>query len=246
MPKRLPYTRVNGQVHNSNIAIKTRHRIAALETATTGNPHGTLYVPYAGFGECAQAANYPDQRIIGCDIDKAAVEWWHTNKPKAHITHQRGQQFTDWREQKVTLGDLDAYGAPYATLEHLLLRGNPAPTIEIVLTDGNALKRVRSKRPYNFKTHKFETVHSIDAKEQQSHFVEELTVWIQSLGWDLLLHDHQTTRLVSYMHLTLTTNLTLTASRAAHGLDRETARMLAHAEKVESAMIRRFSYTEPP
>lgn len=189
--------------HSSNLEAKVAHRVGALERIADT---GTIYVPFCGFGECADAADYPMHRVVGCDIDAAAAEHWHEHWPDADITCADATKFADWGDAEIVLADIDSYGAPYKALEWCLRNAPLAKTVQALLTDGSDQKRTRGKRPYNFTTHKFEAMHSVQAAEQQADMETHIVGWLDTLGWDaeVVATDASGASVVRYYWLELT------------------------------------------
>lgn len=176
------------RAHSSDLETKLSTRRGALREI---GPDGWLWVPFCGFGECPQGAGYPMDRIVGCDIDGAAVEHWQAEWPQARIFDTKAEHFRDW-PGPVALADFDAYGAPYMALQAFLetaplVDGQP---VQVLLTDGTNKTRYKSKRPYNFQTHKFERMHSLEAADQMEHLDRAVCQWLDSIGWNVDLRHY--------------------------------------------------------
>ena len=166
-------------IHNSDSEAKLALRADVGER--TGD--GFVFVPYAGFGEMATGAGYPLERVIGCDTDGAAVDHWSEHLAAAEVLQCDATKFEQWPDGLITVIDADAYGAPWAVIEHALLNGPVADKVLLLATDGSNQTRRRSKRPYNFEHHTFEAVHSTDASEQLNDMKSHVSHWLSRIGW---------------------------------------------------------------
>ena len=186
--------------HSSNLEAKVHLRKAALAAAVPG----WIYVPYCGFGECATGAEYPLHRVVGCDIDVAAVAHWKETAPEATIVSADATKFRHWPPTDITLIDVDAFGNPWKSLHHCLAHGPCADRVEVVATDGADAQRIRGKKPYNFQTHLFEQMNSIGAADQHENFDRYLVEWLAGIGWAAEVRERVKGGQISYWWLTLT------------------------------------------
>ena len=161
--------------HDSNLSAKVglRRRIPKL---------GWIWVPFCGFGEVQQIVGWSPARIAGCDLDRDAVAHWQKTWPDAEVRCVDVEKFAfDAREYAVA--DVDAFGNPWRAVEHFLSDAHTARRVVVLATDGLRQMLVRGKRPYNFQTHRFEQMASLQARNQERHWEFAVTEWITSLGW---------------------------------------------------------------
>ena len=160
---------------------KAALRKAALKEA---DKDGWLYVPFCGFGECTDATGYPTERIVACDIDRDAGSDWQKRRPAARVEVSDATAFAGWPANgQIVYADLDAYGSPWLALHHLMTVGPVADVVQVILTDGSDETRARSKRPYNFQTHKFEAMASRSAQRQRENLADDVIPWLATIGW---------------------------------------------------------------
>ena len=193
--------------HNSNLSAKVglRRRIPKA---------GWIWVPFCGFGEMQQLVGWSPTRIVGCDLDRDAVAHWQTTWPDAEVRCVDVEKFTfDAREYAVA--DVDAFGNPWRAVEHFLSDAHTARRVVVLATDGLRQTQLRGKRPYNFQTHRFEQMASIQAREQERDWSTHVSEWVTSLGWRVKASTMKTAALMRYFRF----SLERTEDRRRHGAD---------------------------
>ena len=181
--------------HNSNLSAKVALRRRIPKS-------GWIWMPFCGFGEMQQIVEWSPSRIAGCDLDRDAVAHWQTTWPDAEVRCVDVEKFTfDSREYAVA--DVDAFGNPWRAVEHFLSDAHTARRVVVLATDGLRQKLVRGKRPYNFQTHRFEQMASVQAAEQDRRWPEHVKAWVESSGWRILSSTMKTAALMRYFRFEL-------------------------------------------
>lgn len=155
--------------HNSNADVKERLRKTALEFIG-GDLTSRYCVPFAGFGHCS--AQYPDDRITGCDNDADAVDWWKDNRPSAKITCEDVVKMVSRIRGTYCLLDADAFGQPWPCINAALKnkRLKRAPRFALLVTDGIKQKQLRSKVTYDLALGETGPKRSQEAAEQVANW----------------------------------------------------------------------------
>ena len=175
------------KVDSSDLGKKAEIRRRALAGA---HPEGLLWVPFFGFGECATAAKYPADRVLGCDVDSDVIAAAREKFPEARLEVCKAERF-GFPAEPFSFADFDAYGAPWKAVDHFLRSARVMLPLWIVATDGVLQKVKRSKTPYNFSTHRCGQTASLQAAEQISNYPAAVIEWAGSLGFSFSLQAHE-------------------------------------------------------